>query len=92
MVIQDSNLAKEILMLLPYIDNNYLKVLSWNFINNLKDLAALSTKEFYFDDKNTLKEMDISEECKDFLGLLYYNECNNEEKKQLITVWNLNGK
>ena len=72
MVITDSNLAKEILMLLPYIDNSYLKVLSWNFINNLKDLAILSTKEFHFDNKNSLKEMDLSEECKDFLGLLYF--------------------
>ena len=30
--------------------------------------------------------MDLSEECKDFLGLLYFNECNNEEKKHLIKI------
>lgn len=90
MVIEDSNLAKEILMILPYIDNNYLKVLSWDFINNLKDLAVLSTKEFYFDDKKSLKEMTLSEACKDFLGLLYFNECNSKEKQKLIEIWNLN--
>lgn len=92
MEIQDSDLAKEILMILPYISNNYLRVLSWDFINNLKDLAVLSTKEFSFDDKKSLKEMDLFEECKDFLGLLYFNECNNEEKKHLIKIWNLNEK
>lgn len=92
MEIQDSDLAKEILMILPYISNNYLRVLSWDFINNLKDLAVLSTKEFSFDDKKSLKEMDLSEECKAFLGLLYFNECNNEEKKHLIKIWNLNEK
>lgn len=92
MEIQDSDLAKEILMILPYISNNYLRVLSWDFINNLKDLAVLSTKEFSFDDKKSLKEMDLSEECKDFLGLLYFNECNNEKKKHLIKIWNLNEK
>lgn len=92
MEIQDNNLAKEILMILPYISNNYLRVLSWDFINNLKDLAVLSTKEFSFDDKKSLKEMDLAEECKDFLGLLYFNECNNEEKKHLIKIWNLNEK
>ncbi len=79
-------------MIIPYISNNYLRVLSWDFINNLKDLAVLSTKEFSFDDKKSLKEMDLSEECKDFLGLLYFNECNNEEKKHLIKIWNLNEK
>lgn len=92
MEIQDSDLAKEILMIIPYISNNYLRVLSWDFINNLKDLAVLSTKEFSFDDKKSLKEMDLSEECKAFLGLLYFNECNNEEKKHLIKIWNLNEK
>ena len=37
MTVKDCDLAKEILMLLPYIDKNYLKKLPRDFINNLKE-------------------------------------------------------
>ena len=90
MTVKDCDLAKEILMLLTYIDKNYLKKLSWDFINNLKDLAALSNKDFAFEKGENFKEMDISNECKDFLAILYFNESNIEERKNLLNIWNYN--
>lgn len=77
-------------MLLPYIDKNYLKKLPRDFINNLKDLAALSNKDFAFEKGKNFKEMDISNECKDFLAILIFNESNVEERKNLLNIWNYN--
>ena len=88
MTVKDCDLAKEILMLLPYIDKNYLKKLPRDFINNLKDLAALSNKDFAFEKGKNFKEMDISNECKDFLAILIFNESNVEERKNLLNIWN----
>ena len=90
MTVKDWDLAKEILMLLPYIDKNYLKKLPWDFINNLKDLAALSNKDFAFEKGENFKEMAISNECKNFLAILYFNESNIEERKNLLNIWNYN--
>lgn len=90
MTVKDYDLAKEILMILPYIDKNYLKKLSWNFINNLNDLASLSTKNFYFEKDKTFLEMNISDECKDFLAMLYFNEVDIKERKDLLNIWNYN--
>ena len=70
MTVKDCDLAKEILMLLPYIDKNYLKKLPWDFINNLKDLAALSNKDFAFENGKNFKEIDIYSECK-AISLIY---------------------
>lgn len=90
MTVKDCDLAKEILMLLPYIDKNYLTKLPRNFINNLKDLAALSNKDFAFENGKNFKEMDISSECKDFLAILIFNESNIEQRKDLLNIWNYN--
>ncbi len=90
MTVKDCDLAKEILMLLPYIDKNYLKKLPRDFINNLKDLAALSNKDFAFENSKNFKEMDISSECKDFLAILIFNESDIEERKNLLNIWNYN--
>lgn len=90
MTVKDCDLAKEILMLLPYIDKKYLKKLPRDFLNNLKDLAALSNKDFAFEKGKNFKEMDISNECKDFLAILIFNESNVEERKNLLNIWNYN--
>ena len=69
---------------------NALKKLPQDFINNLKDLAALSNKDFAFEKGKNFKEMDISSECKDFLAILIFNESNIEERKNLLNIWNYN--
>ena len=38
-----------------------------------------------------LKDQDISQECKDFISIMYYYyHANDEEKKELISKWNDN--
>ena len=54
------------------------------------DLAALSNKDFAFKKGKNFKEMDISNECKDFLVILIFNESNVEERKKLLNIWNYN--
>ena len=36
------------------------------------------------------KEMAISNECKDFLAMLVFNESNIEERKNLLNIWDYN--
>lgn len=86
MNIQDSDLAKEILLILPYLDNKYLDSLSQDFINNLTELAALSNKNYYFT-KTPPKLSELSDKCLDFLGLLYYNNTDNSSKNSLLNIW-----
>ena len=54
------------------------------------DLAALSNKDFAFENGKNFNEMDISNECKDFLAILIFNESNIEERKNLLNIWNYN--
>ncbi len=90
MTVKDYDLAKEILMILPYIDKEYLIKIPQDFINNLVDLASLSNKNFTFEKGKNFKEMDISSECKDFLAILIFNESDIEERKNLLNIWNYN--
>ena len=90
MTVKDYDLAKEILMILPYIDKEYLIKIPQDFINNLVYLASLSNKNFTFEKGKNFKEMDISSECKDFLAILIFNESDIEERKNLLNIWNYN--
>lgn len=90
MTVKDYDLAKEVLMILPYIDKEYLIKIPQDFINNLVDLASLSNKDFTFEKGENFKEMAISNECKDFLAMLVFNESNIEERKNLLNIWNYN--
>ena len=57
MTVKDYDLAKEVLMILPYIDKEYLIKIPQDFINNLVDLASLSNKDFTFEKGKNFKEM-----------------------------------
>ena len=52
--------------------------------------GLLSNKDFALENGKNFKEMDISSECKDFLAILYFNESNIEERKNLLNIWNYN--
>ena len=86
-----SDLAKEFLTFLSFMDEDTIKNIPSNFLKMFSDLAANSTKEFYIDKNKNLNEQNMSEECKDLLSLLYFiNSNDSNEQNEILNAWNLN--
>lgn len=75
----NSNLAKEVLTYVSFFDDELLNKIPDNFLKYLNKAAADSDKEFYIDKNKTLDEQDMSEDCKDLLGLLYFTYIEGKE-------------
>lgn len=90
----DKDLAKELLTFLSYFEDGFVDGISDEFFNQLVDLAADSTKEFYIDEGKTLMEQEMTEECKNMISLLYFEESNPSVQEELVNSWiqnDLNG-
>ena len=83
----DFDLAKELLTVIPYLNNTFVSNLPRNFIANLTTLAANSTKDFYIQKDKRLEEQNLSEECKNWLSLLYYEYVDLSDKKDILESW-----
>lgn len=86
----NNDLSKEILTILPYLDDKLVNGLSKDLLANLTDLAATSTKDFYIQKYKNLSEQNLSEECKNFISLLYYQYVDMPEKNEIFEKWLLN--
>ncbi len=85
--IYDSDLAKELLTILSNTDLEFINKLPSNFLNELSFVAADSNKEFFIQKNKSLKEQNISEECKDLLSFLYYSTLDSKDKEILLDNW-----
>ena len=83
----DNDLAKEILTILPYLDDTFVNSLSSDLLAEITDLAADSTKDFYIQKNKKLNDQNLSEECKNWLSLLYYEFANSSDKVEIINSW-----
>ena len=83
----DSNLAKELFMVLSNADDDFLDRIPDYFFENLNYLAADSNKNFYLKNDKPLSEQEISEECKDCLSLLYYFIADSSNKENILNAW-----
>ena len=89
--IEISDVARETLVVLKYLDVNFVSKIPDDFINELKKLAKKSTLTVKIDKDKKLKEQDISEETKDLISLIYYTYiATNEEKEEIEKIWNQN--
>ena len=90
--IQEINdVCKEVLTILAYTDNSLIEQIPEKVFNKLQEFAADSNVEFFINSEIDLNDQDISDECKDFISLLYYSYIANEdEKKELAKMWNMN--
>lgn len=90
--IQEINdVCKEVLTVLAYFNENLIEQIPNKTLQKLNEFAANSNISFYIDIEKGLNEQQISEECKDFIALLYYNYIADEnEKKELSKRWNEN--
>lgn len=80
----NNDLAKEILTVISYCDNSFLNNIPSNIIKNLTNLAADSTKEYYIEKEKDLTEQNISEECKDFIAIMYFMYISDSKEKELL--------
>jgi len=68
----NSDVAKEFLIVLSYCDNSFVSNIPDYIIKKLSDLAADSLKDFYIDKNKGLMEQNISNECKELIGMMYF--------------------
>lgn len=83
----DSDIAKELLTVLAYLEDDFFNKLPNNFLNNLTILAADSSKEFFIDKNKSLDEQSLSDECKNWLAILYYQSVDEDMKNNLLDSW-----
>lgn len=91
------DVAKEFLMVLAYCDSNFVNNIPDYIMKKMNDLAADSLKEVYIDKNKTLMEQDISNECRELIGMIYFTYAiDSDAKKDLLNtllenVDNING-
>ncbi len=83
----ECDLAKELLTVLAFCEEDFEEQLSPSFVHQLGLLAANSTKEFYLEEGRSLLEQNLSESCKDLLSFLYYENTTPEEKERILQSW-----
>lgn len=83
----------EALEVLKKVDGNFYANLPEHIKSCLEEYSKKSTKKVNLDMTKSLKEQEISEECKDLVSIIYYMCCDNEvEKRELLKCWNDNMK
>ncbi len=88
-----NDLFKEVVTFLPYFSDEIIEKIPSQVLIKINDLAADSDAEFYVDEEKDLKEQNMSESCKDFIALIYYNYIADEnEKEKILKSWNENEK
>ena len=86
------DIAKETIEFLKCFDHKSVSKIPYNFLKTLVILAQESDISVEIDRRLKLHEQNISEGCKDLLGLIYYNYiATDEEKSNILKLWNENG-
>lgn len=88
-----SDLAKESLMVLSFWNEDMIAKVDDEFLQRLGEIAADSNKEFYFDKNKSLDEQNISNDCRDFITMVYYwYIANSQEQGDIFNSWINNSK
>lgn len=81
----NSDIAKEFLTVLAYCDDSFVDSIPDYVLKKLNDLAADSIRDFYIDMSKSLEEQDLSSECRDLLGELYFMYMvDSDDKKEIL--------
>lgn len=70
----NNNLAKEIITVLAYLDDEIVDRVPSDLFVSLIDMAADATIDVYVDLNKKLIDQSLSDECLDFIACLYYQE------------------
>lgn len=86
-----NDVAKEVSVILKYVEPEILKKIPSNIIEYLKKLSIESDREFKFELGKKLNEQNILEESKDLMALIFYLYIADEnEKREIMNSWNYN--
>lgn len=87
------NVSKETLEVLRYFDSAFISKIPESFLRAMKELASKSIVEVNIDANKSLKEQNISEDCKDMIALIYYNYvASKPERLEMTEIWQNNEK
>lgn len=90
---ETKDIAKETIEVFKYFDTSLTENISKSFWDFLKELSQESNIIVNIDSNKKLRDQNISEECKDLISLIYYNYIADEnEKKEILKIWNNNEK
>lgn len=82
----NSDVAKEFLAVLAYCDDSFVDSIPDYVLKKLNDLAADSSKNFCINVSKSLEEQDLSNECRDLLGELYFMYMmDSDDKKKILS-------
>lgn len=91
--IDKNDIYKEVFMVLSNFNDDVIKKIPNSVFDKIIKLSADSKVEVNIDVNKTIEEQNISEESKNMLSLIYYKYiANNNEKKELIKLWEFNDK
>lgn len=80
------DVAKEFLMVLSYCESTFIDSIPDYVLKQLNDLAADSSKDFYIDMNKSLEEQNLSSECIDLLGKMYFTYViDSDAKKEILS-------
>lgn len=78
------DVAKEFLTVLAYCDSSFIDNIPASILKDLNDLAADSVKDFYIDEDRELIEQNISQECRELIGKMYFMYMTDSKAKEEI--------
>ena len=82
------DVIKEALVYIMYFEDELIDKIPDELFTKLRDIAADSTKDYYVDSEKSLENQEMSDDCKAFLTLVYYNFLATEnEKIDLLVNW-----
>ena len=84
----NSDLAKELLVVISYCEEDFLNNIPEYVLKKLSDFASDSQIDYYIDKNKSLSEQNISEECKNLLALIYFTYIlDSNEKNEMLDIW-----
>ena len=87
-IINNCDVAKEVFVVLSYFDNQFIEKIPKDVLLEITDMASESNKEIYVEANKSLNEQNISLDCKEAIGILYFLFVMDDlQRVDTIKVW-----
>ena len=87
-IINNCDVAKEVFVVLSYFDNQFIEKIPKDVLLEITDMASESNKEIYVVASKSLSEQNVSLDCKEAIGILYFLYVMDDlQRDDTIKVW-----
>lgn len=87
-IINNCDVAKEVFVVLSYFDNQFIEKIPKDVLLEITDMASESNKEIYVEANKSLNEQNVSLDCKEAIGILYFLYVMDDlQRDDTIKVW-----